>query len=180
MKTSIPLVAILLLTASFAIAAPPSKPAKWLDDFTAAKAEATKAGKPILADFTGSDWCPWCIKLESEILSQKAFRDYAGTNLVLFIADFPRQKKLPARVTKQNQDLQKTYQIEGYPTVLLLDADGKVLGKTGYIQGGPDPFIANLKQLLDQSGWKPAAATNQTAKAAAAGAAAPAAKPVVP
>ena len=164
MKSCTRLVVILLLSATAAFAAAPGKTAKWLDDFAAAKAAARKEGKPILANFTGSDWCPWCIKLENEILGQKAFLDYAGTNMVLFIADFPQRKNLPARVAKQNDGLQAKYKIEGLPTVLLLDAGGNVLGQTGYQPGGAELYVAGLKELLEKSGWKPPVLTNRTGK----------------
>lgn len=151
----------------------------WTSDFTAAKAEAKKAGRPILADFTGSDWCPWCIKLEREVFSQAAFQEYAKENLVLFLADFPRKKTLSSKVVKQNQSLQTKYQVEGYPTVLLLDADGKVLGQTGYQPGGPEVYVASVKALLSKAGWKPAAnagGSNAAPGTAAAPTAAPATK----
>ena len=156
MKTYVRLIAILLLCATSAFAAPQGDSVKWSDDFNAVKAEAKKTNKPILANFTGSDWCPWCIKLEKEILSQKAFQDYAGANLVLFIADFPQHKELSAAVQKQNDDLQNKYNIKGFPTVLLLDADGKVLGKTGYQRGGAESFVADVKDTLNKAGVKPA------------------------
>ena len=79
MKCCARLIVILLLSATAAFAAAPGKTAKWFDDFAAAKAAARKEGKPILANFTGSDWCPWCIKLENEILGQKAFLDEMST-----------------------------------------------------------------------------------------------------
>ena len=154
MKTHLCLGFVLALFVTSVFAAPQSDPVKWLDDFVAAKAEAKKSNKPILANFTGSDWCPWCIKLEKEILSQKAFEDYASANLVLFIADFPRHKELPATVQKQNDELQGKYNIPGFPTVLLLDADGKVLGRTGYNRGGVEPFVSELKDLLKKAGVK--------------------------
>ena len=168
MKTCLRLLMLLILTSGVAFAAAPAKAPKWMDDFAAAKTAAKKEGKPILANFTGSDWCPWCMKLESEILEQKAFLDYAGGNLILFIADFPRQKNVPARVQKQNQELQEKYKIEGFPTVLLLDADGHVLGKTGYLRGGAEPFVTSVKELLASSGWKPGAAAKPGAPAGAA------------
>jgi protein disulfide-isomerase len=167
MKTFACLLTAMLLCVGSSQAAGANKSVKWLDDFSAAKAEARKAGKPILANFTGSDWCPWCVKLDKEVFSQKAFLDYAGTNVVLFIADYPNRKKLPAKVVKENEGLKATYAVKGFPTVLLMDADGKVLGQTGYQPGGPDPFVTNVKDLLEKSGWKPATATNQTEKAAA-------------
>ena len=167
MNTCTRLVTVLLLCATAALAATPAKSVKWLDDFTAAKAVALKEGKPILANFTGSDWCPWCIKLEKEVFSQKEFQDYASANLVLFIADFPNGKKLAANVVEQNQGLQAKYRITGYPTVLLLDAEGKVLAHTGYQEGGAAPYVESLKEMLGKSRWRPAATTNQTAKAIA-------------
>ena len=155
MKTFTGILSVLFLLATAAYAAAPAKSEKWLDDFTAAKAAAKKDGRPILANFTGSDWCPWCIKLEKEIFSQKAFQDYASSNVVLFMADFPRQKHLPPKVQEQNEKLQAEYKIQGFPTVLLLDADGQVIGQTGYQKGGAEPFVANLKELIQKAGLKP-------------------------
>lgn len=167
MKTCTRVIAMLLLFATSALAATPAKSVKWLDDFANAKSEAKKTGKPILVNFTGSDWCPWCIKLDKEVFSQKAFLDYASANLVLAIADFPRGKKLPARVVKQNESLQAKYQIQGFPTVLLLDGEGQLLGQTGYVPGGAEAYVTNIKSLLEKSGWKPPVASNKTEKAEA-------------
>jgi len=86
----------------------------WLTDFQKAKQTAVATKRPILADFSGSDWCGWCIKLDKEVLSQKAFMDYAKTNLVLFIADYPRAKEQSAEIKKQNAELATKYAIEGY------------------------------------------------------------------
>ena len=145
----------------------------WITDFAAAKAEAKKTGRPILADFTGSDWCGWCMKLDREVFSQKGFQQYAKESLVLFQADFPQQKKLSPKIVKQNERLQAKYQVEGYPTILLLDAEGAVLGQTGYAPGGAEAYVPHLKSLLEKSGWKPAAKAGGT-NAAPAAAAAPA------
>ncbi len=122
--------------------------ASWLTDFAAAKKLAAEKKLPILADFSGSDWCGWCIKLDKEVFSQEAFKSYAAGNLVLFMADFPRRKELPAELQKQNAGLAKKYNIEGFPTVLLLDATGRVLATTGYEAGGPEKYVASLKAML--------------------------------
>lgn len=108
----------------------------WGTDFAAAKKAATEQKKPILAFFTGSDWCIWCVRLEQEVLSQDAFKKYASEKYILFMADFPQKKKLPPEVEKQNKELSQTYKIEGFPTVLVLDAAGKKLAETGYQKGG--------------------------------------------
>jgi len=120
----------------------------WGTDFAAAKKTAAKKKLPICAIFTGSDWCPWCRKLNSEVLSTDEFKKYAKDNLVLFTADFPQHKKLPEKAAKQNQELFEKYHLEGFPTVLLLDADGNELARTGYRPGGAGFYIEHIRGLL--------------------------------
>ncbi|MBI2440164.1 MAG: thioredoxin family protein [Lentisphaerae bacterium] len=122
----------------------------WLTDFDQAKKEAAEKKRPILADFTGSDWCGWCIKLDQEVFSTKEFLDFAKKHLILFQADFPSRKKLPAATMKQNEELAQTYGIEGFPTIVLLDAGGKVLARTGYQSGGAKAYVEHLKELLER------------------------------
>lgn len=123
----------------------------WLTDFDKAKAEAKEKNRPILVDFTGSDWCGWCIKLNKEVFSKEAFKNYAKDNLVLLELDFPRKKKLSDELKKQNEKLSKKYKVKGFPTILLLDAEGKVLARTGYQKGGPDAYVTHLKSLQEKS-----------------------------
>ena len=120
----------------------------WLNDFSQAKAIAASTGRPILINFTGSDWCGWCIKLDKEVFSQKAFKEYAAEELVLFKADFPRKTKLPANVTAQNRKLAGQYKIEGYPTVILVNAEGEVIHRTGYESGGADKYVKSLNKEI--------------------------------
>lgn len=123
----------------------------WLDDFEAAKKQAAAENKVILINFTGSDWCGWCIKLEKEVFSKKEFKDFAKDNLVLMEADFPNKKKLRAKVKAQNKKLDKEYKVEGYPTLYLLDAEGKKLtNNIGYRAGGPQAYVEYLKKLLSE------------------------------
>lgn len=121
----------------------------WMHDFEAAKAKAVKEGKPIFINFTGTDWCGWCIKLEKEVFSKKAFQDYAKENLVLVEIDFPKKKEQTAELKAQNKKLDKEYGVEGYPTLYLLDATGKKLTEDiGYREGGPEAYVEHLKSLL--------------------------------
>lgn len=121
----------------------------WMHDFEAAKAKAAKEGKPIFINFTGTDWCGWCIKLEKEVFSQKAFQDYAKEHLVLVEVDFPRKKEQSAELKAQNKKLDEEYGVEGYPTLYLLDATGKKLTEDiGYREGGPEAYVEHLKTLL--------------------------------
>lgn len=119
----------------------------WLTDYNAAKAQAKADNKLVLLDFTGSDWCGWCKRLNAEVFSKPQFQEYAAKNLVLVELDFPRQKKQSDAVKKQNGELASQYQIEGFPTVIVLNAAGKKVGELGYMQGGPEAFIAALEQL---------------------------------
>ncbi|MFA7229761.1 MAG: thioredoxin family protein [Victivallaceae bacterium] len=121
---------------------------EWLTDMKKAQELSAKTGKPILADFSGSDWCGWCIKLDKEVFSQKEFKEFASKNLILVMVDFPRKKAQSEEVKKQNQELQSKYEIQGFPTVLLLDSKGEVIGRTGYVRGGATNYIANLEKML--------------------------------
>ena len=82
------------------------------------------------------------------MLEKPEFKAYAKDNLALFVADFPRQTQLPEKLTKQNEALAERYSVQGFPTVLLLDAEGTVLGRTGYRAGGPEAYVAYLRELL--------------------------------
>ncbi len=104
---------------------PGKTPAGWTDNFTAAVGKAKAEKKPILALFTGSDWCPPCQQLEKNILLQPAFKDFAKKHLVTLFLDFPRDAKLDDGVKKQNDDLAKKFSVEAYPTILVLSADGE-------------------------------------------------------
>lgn len=118
---------------------------EWLTDLPKAQAEAKKDGKLVMLDFTGSDWCGWCMKLKKEVFDLKEFKDYADKKLVLVEVDFPQKKKLSADQVKANDALQAKYKIEGYPTIIVLDGDGKKVGQLGYLKGGPKAFIAELE-----------------------------------
>jgi len=125
----------------------------WIEDFEAAKALAAAQKRHMLLDFTGSDWCGWCIKMKKDSLDQKAFQEFADKKLVLVEVDFPNGKKQTEAVKKQNDDLQKKYNVEGYPTFVLVDGDGKELGRhVGYLKGGPSAFVEKIE------GWTKAGA----------------------
>jgi len=118
----------------------------WLDDLEKAKAQAKAENKKILLDFTGSDWCGWCKKLDAEVFSQQAWKDYAAKHLVLVEVDFPKGFQLPEATKKQNDALAKKYGIQGYPTIVITSASGAKKGELGYVEGGPEAFIKALKK----------------------------------
>ena len=121
----------------------------WTEDLDKAMKYAAATKRPIVLDFTGSDWCGWCIKLHDEVFSKDAFKDYADKNLVLAAIDFPRNKKLPDDIKARNSKLAAKYGVRGFPTIVILDSTGtKELGRTGYVRGGPDAFIAAVKKII--------------------------------
>jgi thioredoxin-related protein len=119
----------------------------WLTDFHEAQAAAKAGKKLLLVNFTGSDWCGWCIRLEREVFSQPEFQDYAKDNLVLLTVDFPRAKSLSTQVRMQNQELAQKYSIQGFPTIVMLNGDGKQVGELGYVPGGASAFVSELKKV---------------------------------
>ena len=120
----------------------------WLDNYNKAVEMAKTDNKNILLDFTGSDWCPWCIRMDKEVLDTPEFKAYADKNLVLMLVDFPQGKQLSQQVQDQNSDLQKKFGADGFPTFILIDKNGKVLGQqVGYVEGGPSAFIAKLDSM---------------------------------
>lgn len=121
---------------------------EWTTNLPAALKEAKASGRKVLVDFSGSDWCGWCIKLEQEVFSKSEFKDFAKNNLVLVLIDFPRNKNQSSELKTANNKLAQQYGVSGFPTVLLLDADGKILLKTGYRPGGASSYISYLKSNL--------------------------------
>ena len=142
MKLALPLS---LITLAFTAAA--FAKSGWEDNYEKGVQKAKTEKKITLVDFTGSDWCSWCMKLDKEVFSQAKFKDYAKQNLVLIEVDFPQLKPLPPSKQKKHDALAKQYEITGYPSVIVLNAEGKKIGKLGYMEGGAEAFIAALEKL---------------------------------
>lgn len=122
-----------------------STPAGWTDDYDAALKQAAKEKKLVLADFSGSDWCCWCQRLDQEVFDTETFRKEATNSYVLLMVDSPNDKSLLSEKAKaQNPDLVKKFKIRGFPTVLVLDAKGEIVHKTGYKSGGPEKYLKML------------------------------------
>ena len=122
--------------------------ATWLTDLPKAQAQAKAENKMVLMDFTGSDWCGWCIKFRKEVLDTPEFQAYAAKNVVLVELDYPHKKVQSADLKKANAALKTKYDVHGFPTLLVLNQDGKEIGRqVGYAQGGPAAFIAKLEKF---------------------------------
>jgi thioredoxin-related protein len=122
--------------------------ASWLTDLNAAQAQARKEGKFVMVNFTGSDWCQWCIKLQKEVFSQPEFESFASKNLVLVEVDFPKRKPQSPAVQKVNGALVAHYKIDGFPTLIFLNSQGKLVHRGGYVEGGAKPFLSDVTRSL--------------------------------
>lgn len=127
----------------------------WLVSVDEAYELSRKTGKPIMANFTGSDWCGWCIRLTNAVFSKPEFKTWAAKNVILLELDFPRKFQLPQEIQQQNQSLQQAFKVRGYPTVhvfnLTKNASGEFaiesLGQTGY-KASVEEFTSGVDQML--------------------------------
>lgn len=130
-----------------------STPEGWTDDLEAAIQQARTERKLVLVDFSGSDWCGWCKRLDREVFNTKEFLSGAKDKYVLVMIDSPRNKTLLSnKAKKRNPALIRKFGISGFPTVLILDGEGKTLFRTGYQRGGPREY---LKMLDREVGVEP-------------------------
>lgn len=123
----------------------------WKTDLKEALATAKQENKVVLVNFTGSDWCQWCKRLSDEVFSKSEFEEFANKNLVLVKIDFPQNIPQSNAIKFYNQQLANMYGVEGFPTIILLDKNGQGLLKTGYVQGGVENYIRELKQYMPKS-----------------------------
>ncbi len=113
-----------------------------------AKIQAAQEGKDILLKFTGSDWFPWCVRLENEVFGTELFQEEATKYFVILVLDFPQDESLlSGRAYKENKKLYREYGVLGLPTVILTDADGIEYARTGYREGGPEKYLEHLEDL---------------------------------
>lgn len=130
----------------------PAYNGEWLTDLPKAMRLARALNRPLLLNFTGSDWCGYCQRLDAEVFSTPTFQNYANSNLILVTLDFPRGKQLPDRERLQNKFVQETFGVDGFPYELILDHNGNPLGALGYTGDTPENFVAQLKEALAPKG----------------------------
>ena len=123
--------------------------AEWLTDFEKAKAESLKTNRPIYILFTNSDAAP-DRSFERTIFSQRKFQEYADKKLVLMKVDFPIAIHLqPKALSQQNKELRATYGISILPTVLLLDANGKIYIDFIKADGSAEKHRRKINEIMD-------------------------------
>lgn len=122
-----------------------STPEGWLDDYDAALKKAADENKHIVVDFSGSDWCGWCKRLDKEVFTTDAFKKAAAEKYVLLMVDSPMKKSLlTEKAAKENPKLVEKFGVKGFPTVVVLDPKGEEVCRLGYEKGGPEKYIEKL------------------------------------
>lgn len=120
----------------------------WNSNYKDAVVEAGKNNKPILLFFTGSDWCKWCQKMQEEVFASSDFVSEVGDKFIFVEVDFPMNKELPKDQKEQNDQLRKKYNINSFPTIIVLSSRGDFLAESGYQYGGGKKYSEYLKQFL--------------------------------
>jgi len=120
----------------------------WETNLETALQKAKTENKAVMVNFTGSDWCQWCIRLSDEVFSKSEFEDYAEDNLILVRLDFPRSIEQSNETKMYNNQLAQRYGVQGFPTILLFNSQGKMVLQTGYQPGGPVSYVEHLKNSL--------------------------------
>ena len=129
-----------------------SQPPQWGTDLPAALDQARSENKCVLMDFTGSDWCPWCMKLDQEVFSSPQFAAFARNKLVLVRVDFPHNMPQSDELRRANANLASRFKVDSYPTCILLNSSGKELRReNGYVPGGPVEFTARFDSFIPVS-----------------------------
>ncbi len=121
---------------------------KWQTNLDEAIKTAAKEKKVVLALFTGSDWCPYCVKLDKELISHKEFSDFANSEVIPVFIDFPRKTKLQPGQAKMNDQWMEKYKVEGFPTIVFIDGKGKSIGTAGYSGGDAASYIKEFKTII--------------------------------
>lgn len=122
----------------------------WTTDYEDAVKQSTETKKPIILFFTGSDWCGWCKKLHKEVFATSEFAQKVGGKFIFVMVDFPKGSRLPQATIDQNNRLKQKYQVEGFPTVVIVDAKGQRIATAGYRAGGPSQYADYLLKLVSQ------------------------------
>ncbi len=121
----------------------------WLTDWNEAMKMSQSYARPVVVDFTGSDWCIWCQKLEEEVFSKDEFMEYAKNNFILLKVDFPREIEQSDELKAFNQQKLKEYKVEGFPTIVIINEKSQEIARTGYRPGGAEKYIKHLEELLN-------------------------------
>ena len=138
-----------VLSADEHVAEPTEESLTWVKDIAVARELATKEGKDILINFTGSDWCGWCKRLDGEVFSVPAFHESAGKQYIYLYLDFPRSEEAKAKVVDEalNDKKRDEMGVDGFPAIILADSQMRPYARTGYQNGGPEKYLVHIAEL---------------------------------
>ncbi|MGK0385216.1 MAG: protein disulfide-isomerase [Bacteroidia bacterium] len=153
MKNFLVIVALFVSTNIFAQEGTASP--EWNTNLVKAVDEAIAEQKPLLMFFTGSDWCGWCKRLQSEAFVKPEFQKWADENVVLMELDYPRRTAQDEEIKEQNMNILRMFGVRGYPTIWFVNPTkngaeinfGKI-GSTGYVRGGAEGWITEADKIL--------------------------------
>jgi protein disulfide-isomerase len=112
---------------------------------------AKSTNRPLLLAFIGTDWSISSLKLDREVFDQPEFADNSTYNfLVCKLHFYQTQERLPETI-RQNEELATKYNIQEFPTVVVLSPDGREIGRLGYVPGGVKAFAASLNAIIAKS-----------------------------
>jgi thioredoxin-related protein len=144
---------------------------QWGHDLSRAETEARSGRRLVLINFTGSDWCGWCLRLRRELFMKPEFMSYAETNLVLVEIDFPRDNRQSPGQRAANAAAALRFGVTRVPALVLLDGDGRALRNWGFEDGGARHYLAEFRKAIADSesqAFSPAAGASRPIKAAGA------------
>ena len=151
LKTMNKLICTLVILLTITLSSNAQESGKWYTSLEEAAKVSMTTGKPIMANFTGSDWCGWCKKLKKEVFDKAEFKNWANENIVLLDVDFPKRVIQTDELKKQNRDLQQVFKVRGYPSIRVFNVvtkDGQLqldlIKESRYVPGGPKPFIESI------------------------------------
>ncbi len=136
---------LVVAAAVAAVVAPAFAETEWMTDLPAAQERAAAEGKLVLVDFTGSDWCGWCVRLRKDVLDTPAFAEYAADKFVLDEVDVPQNPNFDKELRARNEELCARFSVDGFPTLMVLTPEGMVVG--GFVGGRPD--LASVQEPLE-------------------------------
>jgi protein disulfide-isomerase len=126
----------------------------WLEDYDRAVQQAKDSRRPVLINFTGSDWCGYCMALHEEVFDTGVFATWAKHHVVLLECDFPRTRRLEAAQVRQNNELAMRFDIHQVPTIVVISAQGEELARSGYDSGGAQAWINDIQDQLAHRGGR--------------------------
>ncbi len=118
----------------------------WQTDLEAAFERSKKEKKPVLVEFTGSDWCQPCIEMRKKVFSKEDFIRKASEDFILVELDFPNGDP---ELKKKNAPYAAKYKVSAFPTIVLFDEKQEEFHRfIASEYNTPEKFLAHLKRSL--------------------------------